>query len=89
MADTPYRNTSNLQKQCCISRENCNLKSIIEQQSSTIGVLLQEKRDLQEQYEKLLMSIDINSIILISSNIEMEEVDSNIEMNEETSNILL
>ena len=82
-------NTSNLQKLCCISKENCNLKSIIEQQSSTIGVLLQQKRDLQEQYENLLMSIDMNSIILISSNIDVEEVNSNIKVDETTSNILL
>jgi len=54
-------NTSNLQRLCGISRENCNLKNIIEQQSSTIGVLLQEKRDLQEQYVNLLMSINLTS----------------------------
>ena len=35
------------------------------------------------------MSIDMNSIILISSNIDVEEVNSNIKVDETTSNILL
>ena len=75
-------NTSNIeakrdiQKVCIVSRDNLNLKAIIKQQSNEIGKLLQEKKDLEEEYEKLLQSIDINSIV-ITSNIENT---SNIEM---------
>lgn len=53
----------NIQELCCISRDNCNLKSTIIQQSNEIGKLLEEKRVIQDQYEKLLQlidSIDIN-----------------------------
>lgn len=62
--------TSNIERICCISRENCELKSTVSQQSSYIGQLLQEKRDIQEQYEALLQSVDLHHIIVNTSNIE-------------------
>jgi hypothetical protein len=64
--------TSNIQRLCCISQMNRTLKNIVEDQSNTIGVLLREKRDLQEQYDMLLSSIDLMSItsnIVNTSNI--------------------
>lgn len=75
--------TSNILQVCHMSRENCELKKIINQQSNEIGKILQEKRDLQEQYDMLLHSIDLHSIPLIS----VYENTSNIEPIVNTSNI--
>ena len=90
MADAPYRDTSNIGRLCCISRDNVILKNTIEQQSNTIGVLLQQKRDLQEQYENLLMSIDMLSINLTSNVVDVVDNSSNIIQNvvENSSNVV-
>ena len=52
----------NIETLCCISRDNCNLRTTIEAQSNEIGRLLEQKRVLQEQYENLLMTISSSNV---------------------------
>lgn len=57
---------------CCIAQDNINLKHIIEQQTRTIGELIQEKNELKQQYENfILLSMGNTSNIVVenSSNI--------------------
>lgn len=58
---------SNFQMLCCVSNTNKELKNVIEQQSQTISLLLEEKEAIKLQYENLLSyvysNIDTSNII--------------------------
>ena len=62
-------NTSNIQMVCCISKENTDLKLVINEQSNTIGLLLQEKEAIKIQYDNLLNYVSSNMSNIYSSNI--------------------
>lgn len=54
---------------CCIMRDNTNLKNVIEEQTRTIGELINEKNNIKLQFENLIDWVGSN-MILNHSNID-------------------
>ena len=50
-------------------KDNTNLKNVIEQQTQTIGELIQEKNSIKLQYENLIDWVGSNVFVDNSSNI--------------------
>jgi hypothetical protein len=62
--DTSNMDTSNIIVQkCCILNENYTLKNTIQQQSTEIGKLIQERDEYKILYEELLLYINTSNII--------------------------
>ncbi len=67
---------------CCIMRDNTNLKNVIEEQTRTIGELINEKNNIKLQYENLIdwvgSNIDNHSNIVVDNSSNIIDNSSNI-----------
>lgn len=69
-----------MENACCLLKDNQFLKNIIQDQTFTIGRLIQEKNDIKKQYENFILSVtnetthilDNTSNIIDTSNIIIE-----------------
>lgn len=52
---------SNITQLCCLVQDNIILKNVIEQQTRTIGELIQEKNEIKEQYEYFIYMTSMNT----------------------------